>query len=392
MPGSTCLAACCTTAATITGGASSRGGAGGYGVAVLQGTTLYNYGAITGGSGNDIDSSGLGSEVFEPAAGVLINDGIVDDAGSLTGGTQTLGTTSFTGYGVLFGPQSGGTLILQTYKSDSWQLQGGIGGFDVGDTIDILNMTPAQVINGFNPSTDTLTTPDDGIVTFGGDFSGESFILSAINDGTGTQITLAACYLRGTRILTDQGEVAIESLRIGDHVTTHSGAQRPIRWIGRRSYTGNVAWRDADVLPILIRRGALGEAMPRRDLWVSPEHAMYIDGMLIPAALLVNGVSILREEQPRDVTYFHLEFDHHEVIYAEGAPAESFVDDESRVQFDNVAEYYMLYPHDRPRPVQFCAPRVEEGQELQSVRARLNTVAPRAAQALPSTHISGPAC
>jgi hypothetical protein len=104
---------------------------------------------------------------------------------------------------------------------------------------------------------------------------------------------------------------------------------------------------------------------------VSPEHAMYIDGMLIPAALLVNGGSIAQEEWVDEVTYFHLEFDSHEVIVAEGAASESFVDDESRQLFDNASEYHELYPRSTSQPARFFAPRIEDGYELEAVRQRL---------------------
>jgi hypothetical protein len=72
-----------------------------------------------------------------------------------------------------------------------------------------------------------------------------------------------------------------------------------------------------------------------------------------------------------ELTYIHLEFDGHTVIFAEGAPSESFVDDDSRQMFDNAAEYARLYPDAMREPVRFCAPRVEEGWELQAVRQRL---------------------
>lgn len=179
------------------------------------------------------------------------------------------------------------------------------------------------------------------------------------------------CYLRGTRILTDRGERAIESLRIGDRVITLDGSARPIRWIGRRSYWGDCAVGNRAVQPIRFAPGSLGAGLPRRALWVSPEHAMYLDGMLIPAALLVNQATIVRETEVESITYHHLEFDSHAVIYAEGAAAESFVDDESRQMFDNAWEYGRLYPQASAEPARFCAPRVEDGEELEVVRRRL---------------------
>jgi glycosyltransferase involved in cell wall biosynthesis len=99
---------------------------------------------------------------------------------------------------------------------------------------------------------------------------------------------------------------------------------------------------------------------------------MYIDGALVPAGLLVNGRSILKAEHIDEVHYFHLELDAHDVIIAEGALSETFVDDDSRGMFHNAHEFRALYP-DAPTnvPVLYCAPRVEDGTELEDFRRRL---------------------
>ncbi len=208
-------------------------------------------------------------------------------------------------------------------------------------------------------------------------FSGDSAVGgTAYYDGNayadygGIGITVA-CYCRGTLIATPDGEVAIETLRIGDLVSTLSAGPRRVRWIGSRSYAGRFAAGNPDVLPVRFRAGALGPETPRRDLLVSPRHAMLIDGMLIPAATLINGLSILQDEAPAQVDYLHLELDSHDVILAEGAPSESFVDDGSRGMFHNAHEHAALYPDAVRRPALYCAPRVEDGPALERVRARL---------------------
>jgi hypothetical protein len=105
---------------------------------------------------------------------------------------------------------------------------------------------------------------------------------------------------------------------------------------------------------------------------------MFLDGALIPARHLVNSVSILPAEEMEDVEYFHLELERHAVIFAEGAASESFLDDDSRGMFHNVYEYHRLYP-DAPRVTEpeYCAPRVEDGYELDAVRRRLSGRAAR---------------
>jgi hypothetical protein len=106
-----------------------------------------------------------------------------------------------------------------------------------------------------------------------------------------------------------------------------------------------------------------------------------LDGVLVPAHLLVNGVSILKVEGMEEIEYFHLEFDRHVVIYAEGAAAESFVDDDSRMLFHNADEYRRLYPDEQhDRYPEFCAPRVEAGAALDMMHHRLMA---RAARLLP---------
>jgi hypothetical protein len=178
-----------------------------------------------------------------------------------------------------------------------------------------------------------------------------------------------ACYCPGTMILTDQGEVAVELLAIGDRLITGSGEAKAIRWIGRRAYQGRFIAGSRQLLPVCVKAGAMGEGLPRRDLWVSPNHAMVVDGCLVPAGALVNGVSVVQAGDIAEVRYFHLELDQHSIIFAEGAASESFVDDDSRGMFQNAHSFAELYPKACYTPAVYCLPRVEDGEALERLRA-----------------------
>ena len=161
----------------------------------------------------------------------------------------------------------------------------------------------------------------------------------------------------------DARRAAGATLAIGDTVLTASGRPRPITWIGRRSYAGRFLAANPGVQPIRLRAGCLGDGLPRRDLLVSPDHALFLDGLLIPARCLVNGRTVTQECRLDRVDYYHVELDTHDVLLAEGAPSESYLDDDSRGLFHNAAGFAALYP-DAPKPNGFCAPRVEHGAEL----------------------------
>ena len=159
------------------------------------------------------------------------------------------------------------------------------------------------------------------------------------------------CFAAGTLIATPGGEVPVERLRPGDAVLAADGRSVAVRWIGRqtvhRLFTPEERFR-----PVLIRAGALDEAIPHADLVVTADHALAIDGILANAGALVNGTSIVRLstfELPESVTYFHVETGGHDLVLANGAPAETFVDNATRRLFDNHAEYEALFgagPHD----------------------------------------------
>jgi Hint domain len=183
-----------------------------------------------------------------------------------------------------------------------------------------------------------------------------------------------SCFLAGTRIKTTKGDVCIEELRIGDNVLTVSGETKPIKFIGcgkvSRNRTG--PWKNGEG-PVKISRFAIDGKAPHSDLCISPGHAIYIDGILIPAGNLVNGVTIVADVMPeaQSLTLFHIELDTHEAILAEGLAVETFRHDHPDA-FDNADEYVRLYGSSE-KPLAPFAPTVRYHSSRQELASHIRS-------------------
>jgi hypothetical protein len=204
------------------------------------------------------------------------------------------------------------------------------------------------------------------------DYTGDAWM--ATNDGSnGTEVLLnsVSCFRSGTRILTDRGEVAVEALRVGDLVrTVLSETAVPIIWIGQRSVDCTGHPQPRKVWPIRVAAGACGLGRPHSDLFLSPDHAVHVEGVLIPIKHLVNGSTITQVPVDR-VTYYHIELAEHGVLLAEGLPAESFLDMRDGSKYANRAGPVRLYPDFSARMWEAfgCARLVVTGTELEAARA-----------------------
>ncbi|TGE02682.1 Hint domain-containing protein [Methylobacterium nonmethylotrophicum] len=182
------------------------------------------------------------------------------------------------------------------------------------------------------------------------------------------------CYATGTLIRTTAGDVAVEHLGVGDAVVTASGEARPIRWIGRRTLDCSRHPRPEAVWPVRVLANAFGPGLPARDLFLSPDHAVRVtvlDDVLIPVKHLLNDATVA--QVPVDqVTYWHVELDSHDILVAEGLPAESFLDTGVRAGFENGSEHMVLHPDFSPLTLDdFCLPLVQDGPVVDAVRTRL---------------------
>lgn len=138
------------------------------------------------------------------------------------------------------------------------------------------------------------------------------------------------CFLAGTLIRTSIGEVPVDQLKAGDLIVTQSGETKPIlNVLVMPVADGAGAELPIAELPVKIERGALAPELPRRDLFVSQSHMLLIDGTLIPAGYLVNGqtITVVEAAQEEKFAFYHIDLGEHDVVVAEGAPCESYVEE-----------------------------------------------------------------
>ena len=183
--------------------------------------------------------------------------------------------------------------------------------------------------------------------------------------------TVPICFLEGTLIRTPRGERPVESLQVGEFVTTAGGGVAAIRWIGHQAVVR--AFADSAQLPVCLRAGALGAHVPSRDLYLSPNHAVLVDEVLIQAGCLINGSSITKMQRvPARFTYFHIETEGHCLVLANNTPAETFIDNVDRAQFDNWDERGALPETETPM-AEMEFPRVKAVRQVpRDLRHRLD--------------------
>jgi hypothetical protein len=238
---------------------------------------------------------------------------------------------------------------------------------------------PSDFLNSFAVGSDAASplTPEDAFNQYYDSSTKQTLTAVDLTQMDVLGFGTFTCYCPGTLIMTDRGEVAVEDLRAGMLIVTAAGQRRPVRWIGWRRVDFTRHPDPAGVRPIRILAGAFGHGVPRNDLLLSPDHAVFIDGVLIPVKLLVNGTTIRREATCGSTTYYHVELDSHDVLLAEGLPAESYLDTGNRNTFENATG--VVTPHPgfvaRQWECEGCAPMVVTGPRLRAARRRLEALA-----------------
>jgi hypothetical protein len=244
----------------------------------------------------------------------------------------------------LIGPLNG-QLALTAKAINSLAL---IDNFAIGSSIDLTGLSYSTNLkfsyDGSNAS-GSLNITNDGTLqaqlAFRGIPQGAGFALSP--DATGgtvitTDLAVVPCFATGTRIRTDGGEVAVEQLRVGDHVpVVRAGRPLQIIWIGHRRVLPARHPEPEEVYPVRVTAGAFADAVPHRDLWLSPEHSVFLHGVLVPIRVLINGTSIA-QIPCAEVTYWHVELESHDLMLCEGAWTESYLEMGNRSAFDGTSD------------------------------------------------------
>ena len=276
---------------------------------------------IDAGNGNDLIASGGGLDLVYGGSGTdTIGGGDGND--TLDGGTGDDSLTGGDGLDTIYGGDGRDTMVGGNIGD---LVDGGEGGDDV-DTLDLTGAGPLRIIR------DPMfpDNPEMGIVQFLNPTDrhvvGEMTFRNVEN--------IIPCFTPGTQILTEHGPVTIEELAVGDLIVTRDHGLQPLRWIGQRDLSLADLIVQPQLQPVRIAAGALGAGLPTRNLLVSPQHRMLIEGAraellfgdaeVLVAATHLTGLARVSQVLTKGVCYIHLLFDTHELIEAEGAWTESF--------------------------------------------------------------------
>ena len=370
------------------------------GGAVLPGAAGNDLGAAGSAFGAGIFIQGNQSITFSPDTGqsVGIADTIADMAGSPVffnsgtgsvilngGGTLQLkaansfaGGTSISGGGTLelgaIGAAGGGAIQfagVATIKLDTGvTVANTIGSLQAGDGFDVAGY--AGGTTNLDPATFSLTFfapggPSVSLTLDSNLYRPADFATANDTAGTGLLVTYLPCFLSGTEIATPRGGTRVERLRPGDQVLLARGGVAQVSKLRRQRVDCAKRADPTSVWPVRIAANAFGPGQPRHDLWLSPDHAVFVRGVLIPCKYLINGASV-RQEPRKAATYFHVELPEHDILLAEALPVESYLDTGTDAVLGLAAK--SIYPERVARiwATRGCAPLVVTGPILAAVR------------------------
>ncbi|GCD74139.1 outer membrane protein [Acetobacter pasteurianus NBRC 3299] len=269
--------------------------------------------------------------------------------GTLTGNTVTIANDGTLSVGTLKAPITFGaspsdssasnTLIVNNYASSG--------------TLTINNLSPRDQIVFSNGETTSLSWSGNGNeivdqngtvlanVTFADGYTKDDYSFN------GDTVTVT-CFLAGSMIRTPEGEKAVEDIRLGDEVVTFDWQQNthvatPVVWAGKAHANVRADLADDEAgWPVRILENAIAPGVPYKDMLITAEHCLFFNGKLVPARMLVNGVSIFYDKSMTSYDYYHIETEQHSVITADGVQTESYLDTGNRSTFRQLGKVVAL--------------------------------------------------
>ncbi|MCB8882577.1 Hint domain-containing protein [Acidisoma cellulosilytica] len=332
---------------TLTVGASGAVALGGSSATLRASAIMLDTGAALSGAGT-VSGDGGGNRT------VMLSD-ITNNGAITAAGGSLLVYGPITGIGALAAENdanltlqaavsAGQTLTLgddaRATLNDVLAFEGTISGFTLGDALELASTDATAAV--WNADTLTITTHETSIMlNLSGSFAENAFVVQS--DGLGGTLVELACFAAGTRLATPHGECRVEALRVNDLITTASGNQRPVQWIGHRRVDIARHPSPDKIRPVRIAAHAFGPHRPARPLFLSPDHAILFDGVLIPIKHLIDGIWVTQVDMT-SVTYFHIELATHDIVLAEGLAAETFLDVGNRTAFAGGGSPIQLHP------------------------------------------------
>jgi hypothetical protein len=335
---------------------------GSYGVRIKGAAgTVVNAGYITNGSkGGDAVTLAAGYTnmvVVDPGARFhgLVDGGAAAHSTLELGSGVSKGTLAgFNSEYINFGTLTFAPSAQWLFQTNSLNIPGVVNGFVQGDTIDITGFTATSIttLSG-NKGVVLNNGASHATISFGGTISNFEFTTGSF----GTDLT-TICFCVDTLIGTPDGEVPVQALQPGDMVPTAPNGPRKVAWVGTGKVLATRGQRGV-ATPVIVRKGALADDVPNRDLHVTKAHSLYIDDVLIPVEFLVNHRTIVWDDRAQEVEIYHVELESHDVLIANGVPAESFRDDGNRWLFQNARSGCDLPPQEPYAPVLTGGPVVD---------------------------------
>jgi len=321
---------------------------------LVTSNTRYTNGNISGGTWSAVNISGstyyqsgtvsITGPVFLTGCDLVITSGATVDGMlqaqlgypsiTIQNGGKLLNSTLNNGYVTVL---SGGYMSGNNGNSASVVISSG--GSSVNDTFyttyggnDTVTVMAGASITGPSISNTTLNV------------SSGATLVQPLNIGAGGVANINGvslpCFLAGSMIRTPDGETAVENLAIGDDILTldhHTGKTitRRITWIGSgEMHASKALAADLSGFPVCVLKDALGPNVPHKDMLVTAEHCLYLNGAFVPVRMLTNGKTIFYDMSRTHYSYYHVETAEHSIIWADGVPTESFLDTGSSVRMN----------------------------------------------------------